>query len=73
MTCHLIRALVKIYIIVQTKIVDCILLSGAGQFGSVKKGECRLRNGKKIPVAVKTLKNEDVSAKDEVYMLEDLL
>ncbi|XP_061192017.1 tyrosine-protein kinase SYK-like [Saccostrea echinata] len=39
---------------------------GSGQFGSVAKGECTLRNGNVIPVAVKTLKNEDVGAKEEM-------
>ena len=33
--------------------------SGAGNFGSVMKGVCRL-GGKEIPVAVKTLKNADL-------------
>lgn len=39
---------------------------GSGQFGSVAKGECTLRNGSVIPVAVKTLKNEDIGAKEEM-------
>ncbi|XP_033736612.1 tyrosine-protein kinase SYK-like [Pecten maximus] len=39
---------------------------GSGQFGSVRKGTCTLRGGKKIPVAVKTLKNEDVSGQVEM-------
>lgn len=43
----------------------CVFV-GSGQFGSVAKGECTLRNGSRIPVAVKTLKNEDIGAKEEV-------
>jgi hypothetical protein len=42
------------------------VFTGSGQFGSVAKGECTLRNGSCIPVAVKTLKNEDIGAKEEV-------
>lgn len=42
-------------------------LTGSGQFGSVAKGECTLRNGVVVPVAVKTLKNEDIGAKEEVF------
>ncbi|XP_069126053.1 tyrosine-protein kinase SYK-like isoform X1 [Argopecten irradians] len=48
---------------------DQIILEGdlgSGQFGSVKKGMCKLRGGKKIPVAVKTLKNEDISGQEEM-------
>lgn len=44
--------------------------AGSGQFGSVAKGECTLRNGSVIPVAVKTLKNEDIGAKEEVRVIE---
>ncbi|OWF36548.1 tyrosine-protein kinase SYK-like [Mizuhopecten yessoensis] len=39
---------------------------GSGQFGSVKKGMCSIRGGQTIPVAVKTLKNEDVSGQAEM-------
>lgn len=44
--------------------------AGSGQFGSVAKGECTLRNGSVIPVAVKTLKNEDIGAKEEVRVMQ---
>lgn len=44
--------------------------AGSGQFGSVAKGECTLKNGSVIPVAVKTLKNEDIGAKEEVRVIQ---
>ncbi|XP_060085968.1 tyrosine-protein kinase SYK-like [Ylistrum balloti] len=46
---------------------------GSGQFGSVKKGNCTLRSGKVIPVAVKTLKNEDISGQAEMKREAELM
>ncbi|XP_052255888.1 tyrosine-protein kinase SYK-like isoform X2 [Dreissena polymorpha] len=43
---------------------------GAGQFGSVCRGTCK-KNGKTIPVAVKTLKQEDVTPHQEPELLKE--
>ena len=45
-------------------VIECI--SGSGQFGSVCKGVCTLRNGQKVPVAIKTLKKENLDSAKEV-------
>ncbi|XP_052774954.1 tyrosine-protein kinase SYK-like isoform X2 [Mya arenaria] len=44
---------------------------GAGQFGSVCKGICRLKTGKPIPVAVKTLKEADCHPNQEPELLRE--
>lgn len=46
------------------------LIPGSGQFGEVKKGVCHLIN-KSVPVAVKTLKNNDPAG--EVGTFRDLI
>ncbi|KAL3868263.1 hypothetical protein ACJMK2_041094 [Sinanodonta woodiana] len=44
---------------------------GSGQFGSVCKGMCTMRDGTKIPVAVKTLKNEEVTPGNEPELIKE--
>ena len=42
------------------------IIAGSGQFGSVCKGLCTLRSGQKVPVAIKTLKKENLDTTKEV-------
>ncbi|XP_045158360.2 tyrosine-protein kinase SYK-like [Mercenaria mercenaria] len=51
--------------------VDLQETLGSGQFGSVCKGMCTLRSSQKIPVAVKTLKQEDCPSSQEPELLRE--
>lgn len=44
---------------------------GSGQFGSVCKGKCTLKNGQEIPVAIKTLKKEDCPSNQEPELIRE--
>lgn len=44
---------------------------GSGQFGSVCKGMCTIRSGQKIPVAIKTLKQEDCPSAQEPELIRE--
>lgn len=44
---------------------------GSGQFGSVCKGVCTLRNGQKVPVAIKTLKKENIDSAKEPELITE--
>lgn len=44
---------------------------GSGQFGSVCKGVCTLKNKQKVPVAIKTLKKENVDSAKEPELITE--
>lgn len=44
---------------------------GSGQFGSVCKGLCTLKNGQKVPVAIKTLKKENMDSTKEPELITE--
>ena len=66
-----IRALFLVFFIKKTTLITFymfIFFSGSGQFGSVCKGVCTLRSGQKVPVAIKTLKKENIDSAKEVTL-----
>ncbi|XP_059140212.1 tyrosine-protein kinase SYK-like [Physella acuta] len=46
---------------------------GSGQFGEVRKGMCQLSKSKTVPVAVKTLKNNDPAGEREILSEANLM
>ncbi|KAL5021706.1 hypothetical protein ScPMuIL_000861 [Solemya velum] len=44
---------------------------GSGQFGSVRKGVVNMRDGKRVPVAIKMLKNQDIQPGCEPEILKE--